>query len=101
MNFNGTGTPSIRASGNVSSITDNGVGDYTINFTSAMQDANYSAEITGNSVANGTNFTYLTEHFSGGSLSRTSTSIRVISGASAGGQGGATDHITVNVSIFR
>lgn len=41
VNFNGTGTPSIRASGNVSSITDNGVGDYTINFTTAMPDANY------------------------------------------------------------
>lgn len=32
----------IRASGNVSSITDNGVGDYTINFTNAMPDANYA-----------------------------------------------------------
>ena len=42
VNFNGTGTVSIRASGNVSSITDNGVGDYTVNFTTAMQDANYS-----------------------------------------------------------
>ena len=42
VNFNGTGTPTIRASGNVSSITDNGVGDYTINFTTAMPDANYS-----------------------------------------------------------
>ena len=41
VNFNGTGTPTIRASGNVSSITDNGVGDYTINFTTAMPDANY------------------------------------------------------------
>ena len=42
VNFNGTGTVAIRASGNVSSITDNGVGDYTINFTTAMLDANYS-----------------------------------------------------------
>ena len=41
VNFNGTGTPSIRASGNVSSITDNGTGDQTINFTTAMPDANY------------------------------------------------------------
>jgi hypothetical protein len=43
VNFNGTGTPDIRASGNVSSITDNGTGDYTVNFTTAMPDANYSA----------------------------------------------------------
>ena len=42
VNFNGTGTVAIRASGNVSSITDNGVGDYTVNFTTAMPDANYS-----------------------------------------------------------
>jgi hypothetical protein len=42
VNFNGTGTVAIRASGNVSSITDNGTGDYTVNFTTAMPDANYS-----------------------------------------------------------
>jgi hypothetical protein len=43
VNFNGTGTVAIRASGNVSSITDNGTGDYTVNFTNAMPDANYNA----------------------------------------------------------
>jgi phage-related tail fiber protein len=48
VNFNGTGTVAIRASGNVSSITDNGVGDYTVNFTTAMQDANYSIIGTSN-----------------------------------------------------
>jgi hypothetical protein len=42
VNFNGTGTVAIRASYNVSSITDNGTGDYTVNFTTAMPDANYS-----------------------------------------------------------
>jgi hypothetical protein len=42
VNFNGTGTPAIRASYNVSSITDNGTGDYTINFTNAFADANYA-----------------------------------------------------------
>jgi hypothetical protein len=43
VNFNGTGTVAIRSSFNVSSITDNGTGDYTINFTTAMPNANYSA----------------------------------------------------------
>jgi hypothetical protein len=43
VNFNGTGTVAIRASFNVSSITDNGTGNYTVNFTTAMPDANYSA----------------------------------------------------------
>jgi hypothetical protein len=42
VNFNGTGTVAIRASGNVSSITDNNTGDYTVNFTTALVDANYS-----------------------------------------------------------
>lgn len=43
VNFNGTGTVAIRASGNVSSITDNGTGLYTVNFTTAMPDVNYAA----------------------------------------------------------
>jgi len=42
VNFNGTGTVAIRASGNVTSITDNGTGDYTVNFTNAMPDVNYA-----------------------------------------------------------
>tara|TARA_R110000803_G_scaffold4054_9_gene13934 strand:- start:6672 stop:7016 length:345 start_codon:yes stop_codon:yes gene_type:complete len=42
VNFNGTGTVAIRSSLNVSSITDNGVGDYTVNFTNNMADANYA-----------------------------------------------------------
>ncbi|PXW78902.1 hypothetical protein BZA02_109122 [Ruegeria sp. P4] len=42
VNFNGTGTPTIRDAHNVTSITDNGTGDYTVNFTTAMPDANYA-----------------------------------------------------------
>ncbi len=52
VNFNGTGTVAIRAAYNVTSITDNGTGDYTVNFTTALPDANYtanaSAQVTGN-----------------------------------------------------
>ena len=48
VNFNGTGTVAIRASGNVSSITDNGVGYYTVNFTTPMSDANYSVATSHN-----------------------------------------------------
>lgn len=43
VNFNGTGTVAVRASGNVSSITDNGTGKYTVNYLTAMPDINYSA----------------------------------------------------------
>ena len=42
VNFNGTGVVAIRGSGNITSITDNGTGDYTVNFTNAMPDGNYT-----------------------------------------------------------
>ena len=45
VNFSGFGTPAIRASGNVSSVTRNGTGDYTVNFTTPMPDANYAASV--------------------------------------------------------
>jgi hypothetical protein len=50
VNFNGTGTVAIRSSYNVTSITDHGVGEYTMNFTNTMADANYAAVGTGNGV---------------------------------------------------
>ena len=48
VNFNGdtAGSPAIRASGNVSSLTDNGAGRYAVNFTNAMPDANYGANVS-------------------------------------------------------
>jgi hypothetical protein len=54
VNFNGTGTVDIRASGNVSSITDNGVGDYTVNFTNSQNTSGHASVATcsdGTSVA--------------------------------------------------
>lgn len=47
VSFNGTGTPTINRSFNVSSITDNGTGRFQLNFTTAMQDANYCCNVTG------------------------------------------------------
>ena len=55
VNFNGTGTVAIRASGNVSSIVDNGVGDYTVNFITAMEDENYGTDLTVGRDANALN----------------------------------------------
>jgi len=47
VNFNGTGTVAIRASSsNVSSITDHGTGDYTVNFSPSFADADYAATVT-------------------------------------------------------
>jgi len=63
VNFNGIGTVAIKASGNVSSITDNGVGNYTVNYTNAISDANYCASAFGvgynaNDTVVGTNIGY-------------------------------------------
>ncbi len=75
VNFNGTGTVAIRASGNVSSITDNGTGDYTVNFTTAMSDANYavSTSTQRNSAGGGT----LSTLYGNTSPTQTSSSVRV------------------------
>jgi len=54
ISFNGSGTPAIRGSMNVTSITDNGAGDYTINFTTAMSDANYATVVTAMRVSGNT-----------------------------------------------
>jgi hypothetical protein len=55
VNFNGTTTtPDIRASGNVSSVTRNGTGDYTVNFATAMPDANYAVIVTAGDTSSGT-----------------------------------------------
>lgn len=85
VNFNGTGTVAIRASGNVSSITDNGVGDYTINFTTAMSDANYT--VVGQGVNPG-GWTFGPQPFlSSPSLAEvapTTSAVRLVVGTSAG-----------------
>jgi hypothetical protein len=53
VNFNGQGTVAIRASFNVSSITDNGTGDYTTNFVTAFSDNKYSTVISASDIAYG------------------------------------------------
>ena len=56
VNFNGTGTVAIRGSFNVSSLVDNATANYTINFTTAMSDANYCPTgMAGNSATNPAN----------------------------------------------
>ena len=95
VNFNGTGTVAIRASGNVSSITDNDTGNYTVNFTNAMPDANYSTLVvvgrTGNVSGSNPEFFGQTSNFS-------TTSVRA---QSRNNNGGANDAEVVSVSIFR
>jgi hypothetical protein len=89
VNFNGTGTVAIRASGNVSSITDNGTGDYTVNFTSALTDANYSLVVSS---------TYGSSNgFSG--LAPTTTAARVQAYTTTTGAG--LDSAYLCVAVFR
>jgi hypothetical protein len=83
VNFNGTGTVAIRASGNVSSITDNGTGDYTVNFTTAMSDANY-APIIANSKSPDVNFVGInTNNSTGTDVAPTTTTCRIAFGTYA------------------
>lgn len=80
VNFNGTGAVAIRASGNVSSITDNGTGDYTVNFTNAMVDANYAPVVSMQAPAATNGYIYINNFLSGGSVavsSQTTSSYRV------------------------
>ena len=92
VNFNGTGTVAIRGSGNVSSITDSGVGFYTVNFTTAMLDVNYSVTGTAgiDTPANSTTvlnpYTYAASNFI----------LRTVNGA-----GTATDFPWVSIGVFR
>ena len=92
VNFNGTSTVAIRASGNVSSITDNGTGDYTVNFTTAMPDANYAVT----TCADNTNATFL--RLNNNSAAPTTSAVRISSINTAFA---AADILYAYVAIFR
>jgi len=77
VNFNGTtntgGFCTIRGSGNVSSVSDNGTGDYTVNFTTAMPDANYASFASSISTSNRTGSAYATDAFNTATASAVKT----------------------------
>lgn len=97
VNFNGTGTPSIKASGNVSSITDNGVGDYTVNFTTAISDTNYSwlGAVGGDATG------YARCLFQNTGDTMTTSALRVRTGQTSSGSSNLLDYGIVNVAVFR
>lgn len=101
VNFNSVGTVAIRASGNVSSITDNGVGDFTVNFSSSLTDANFS--ISGSCQWNGSNSMPTVEPFNSGAgtkIAPTASGFRfVLVGSGALAQ--IQDSEIVNISVFR
>lgn len=95
VNFNGTGTVAIRASGNVSSITDIGTGDYMVNFTTAMPDADYSAVGSCGSAGGNDEFTLTTNYNAAPTISTT----RI--GTHRSNSGLATDLAWISFSVFR
>lgn len=96
VNFNGTGTVAIRASGNVSSITDNGVGDYTVNFTTAMPDANYCFQLSQSDAVNGSTYVFPSQF----TTSPTTSALRV-GNIGSGASSAKGDPSIYCVAIFR
>lgn len=92
VNFNGTGTVAIRASGNVTSITDGGVGIYTVNFTNAMPDVNFSV-IGMKTNASSDSDSSIQDVYA----NRTTSSCQIFCKESAAN----TDSNNVNISVFR
>lgn len=99
VNFNGTGTVAIRASGNVTNITDNGTGDYTINFTTAMTDASFSVSGSPSGVSTGFGvFTLNRNGSSGAEVAPTTSAVRI---NTCNQLQTALDVTYVNVAVFR
>jgi hypothetical protein len=104
VNFNGTGTVAIRASFNVSSISDNGAGLYTVNLTNAMPDVNFSvAGMSSRAGTTGQAGAGVTVTDNSVNTARTTSSVQVIMCAN-GGDGAFDvnqDQAWVCVQIFR
>jgi hypothetical protein len=96
VNFNGTGTVAIRDAFNVSSITDNGTGDYTINFATAMANSNYVCNLTTDTSAGGANLVIMSLDIS---TARTPSTIRMLTFRP--GNAVAEDSIVVSAAVFR
>jgi len=99
VNFNGTGTVAIRASGNVSSIIDNGTGAYAINFTNAMPDANYSGNVSVASVPGTSDANFITTDQN--NTARVNPTTSSFAFTCYRFQGSAIDTEFVRVAIFR
>jgi hypothetical protein len=102
VNFDGTGTVAIRASGNVSSITDYGNGSYGVNFSTAMPDRNYSVSGSASWETDDTWGLALGVH--GGPTYRTTTGVDVVAFHTATGTAAnwvTLDSKDVDVTIFR
>ncbi len=100
VNFNGVTTVTIRANGNVSSVVRNATGDYTINFATALPDANYAVVFGGGTLlTNISGGMVVVAGASGAANLKTTTQLRIQIGSSANGVPG--DNYEINVAIFR
>jgi len=100
VNFDGTASPgTIRASGNVSSVTRNNTGDYTVNFATAIEDANYTAVVTAQLESNGTNWVVPSLYRDGTPL--TTGSARITMSPTGGGGGGNVNGDFICAAFFR
>ena len=99
--FDGTtSTPTILGSYNVSSITDNGAGDYTINFTTAMANINYATVATASNTAAGTGIIITTNSNGVGgnyTTAPTTTAVRMLAFARATGTNTDSPYISLAV----
>lgn len=97
--FNGTGTLSITASsGNISSITDNGTGDYTINFSPAVQDANYAMSGSGSGASFKDFICFHAASEGAAATTKTASACRILCGRS---EGSTTDGNIISVTFVR
>ena len=101
VNFNGTGTVAIRASGNVSSITDADTGRYEINFTTPMEDDDYACHITGVNRASASGVGYSTGYFTTDSVNAIDYNPHVVEILNKRTDIGGVDVATISVTIFR
>lgn len=91
VNFNGTGTVAIRDSGNISSVIDTATGVFTVSFTNAMPDADYSAVVACSDSGTTRAFPH----------TKTFSTSNFIIRSSRGDTGADVDHDTYSVAVFR
>lgn len=98
VNFNGVTTATVRASYNVSSVTRNGTGDYTVNFTSSMPDSNYVWTGTARNMAGNDTTRSCVDQRTTTTKTPSALAVRVMSGGTAAALADSDD---ISIAIFR
>jgi hypothetical protein len=102
VNFNASsGTPTIRSSYNINSITDEATGKFTLNFTSALSDANYTITCSNGNTGSTSSTGFIGAYLSSSTTYQSKTSSSVYMGVLSGNNAAFLDHFDVNVSVDR